>query len=110
MMGGAVGLAILASLAASRTNNQLASGVDSLAALNSGYHLAFLVGAVFLMAAGSVGAALLRVEMPQAHGAEAAHRLRAPRRTELPYLSVSRSRCGRGAARGASRASRARPR
>ena len=72
MMGGAVGLAILASLAASRSNNQLASGVDSLVALNSGYHLAFLVGAVFLLAAGSVGAALLRVEMPQAHGSEEA--------------------------------------
>jgi MFS family permease len=74
MMGGAVGLAILASLAASRSDNQLASGVDSLASLNSGYHLAFLVGAVFLVAAGSVGAALLRVETPQAvHGEEAAH-------------------------------------
>ena len=52
MMGGAVGLAILASLAASRSDNQLASGEDSLVALNSGYHLAFLVGALFLLAAG----------------------------------------------------------
>ena len=68
MMGGAVGLAILASLAASRSDNQLASGVDSLVALNSGYHLAFLVGAVFLVAAGSVAAVLLDVESPQAHG------------------------------------------
>jgi predicted MFS family arabinose efflux permease len=73
MMGGAVGLAILASLAASRSDSQLASNVDSLVALNSGYHLAFLVGAVFLVAAGSVGAALLRVETPQEHGGEAAH-------------------------------------
>ena len=73
MMGGAVGLAILASLAASRSDNQLASGVDSLVALNSGYHLAFLVGAVFLVAAGSVAAVLLNVETPQAHGGEAAH-------------------------------------
>jgi EmrB/QacA subfamily drug resistance transporter len=72
MMGGAVGLAILASLAASRSDNRLALGDDSLVALNSGYHLAFLVGAVFLIAAGSVGAALLRVEAPQAHGSEEA--------------------------------------
>jgi len=72
MMGGAVGLAILASLAASRTDNQLASGEDSLVALNSGYHLAFLVGAVFIVAAGAIGAALLRVEAPQAHGSEEA--------------------------------------
>ena len=80
MMGGAVGLAILASLAASRSDNQLASGEGSLAALNSGYHLAFLVGAVFLLAAGSVGAALLRVETPQAHGHEDAVGPLPPRR------------------------------
>jgi EmrB/QacA subfamily drug resistance transporter len=72
MMGGAVGLAVLASLAASRSDSQLASGDGSFVALNSGYHLAFLVGAVFLIAAGSVGAALLRVEAPQAHGSEEA--------------------------------------
>lgn len=36
MMGGAVGLAVLASLAASRSDGLLASGDDSLAALNSG--------------------------------------------------------------------------
>jgi MFS family permease len=73
MMGGAVGLAILASIAASRSDNRLASGADSLVSLNSGYHLAFIVGAVFLVAAGSVAAVLLDVEAPQAHGAEAAH-------------------------------------
>jgi len=74
MMGGAVGLAILASLAASRSNDQLASAEDSFVALNSGYHLAFLVGAVFLVAAGSVGAALLRVDTPQVvHGEAAPH-------------------------------------
>ena len=72
MMGGAVGLAVLASLAASRSDSQLASGDGSFVALNSGYHLAFLVGTVFLIAAGSVGAALLRVEAPQAHGSEEA--------------------------------------
>jgi EmrB/QacA subfamily drug resistance transporter len=70
MMGGAVGLAILASLAASRSDSQLASGDGSFVALNGGYHLAFLVGAVFLVAAATVGAALLRVESPQAHGGQ----------------------------------------
>jgi EmrB/QacA subfamily drug resistance transporter len=68
MMGGAVGLAILASLADSRTETLLASGDDSLAALNSGYHVAFVVGAVFLVTSALVGAALLRVESPQPHG------------------------------------------
>ena len=60
MMGGALGLAVLASLAASRTDSLLASGDDSLAALNGGYQLAFLVGAVFALAAAALGAALLR--------------------------------------------------
>ncbi|TMJ93689.1 MAG: MFS transporter, partial [Actinobacteria bacterium] len=60
MMGGALGLAILASLAASRTDSLLASGEGRLAALNGGYHVAFLVGAVFAVAAASIGAVLLR--------------------------------------------------
>ena len=38
MMGGALGLAVLASLAASRTDSLLASGDSALAALNGGYH------------------------------------------------------------------------
>jgi EmrB/QacA subfamily drug resistance transporter len=60
MMGGALGLAILASLAAVRTDNLLASGVGSLAALNGGYHAAFAVGAVFAAAAALLSAVLLR--------------------------------------------------
>jgi EmrB/QacA subfamily drug resistance transporter len=71
MMGGAVGLAVLASLAASRSDGLLASGDALAAALNSGYHVAFIVGAVFLVASAVVGATLLRVESPPAHGEEA---------------------------------------
>ena len=69
MMGGAVGLAILASLANSKSDELVASGDGLLPSLNSGYHVAFLVGGAFLAAA-AVGAALLRVGSPQAHGAE----------------------------------------
>src|SRR5205823_1159729 len=43
MMGGALGLAILASIAASRTSTLLAAGHDQLDALTGGYHLAFFV-------------------------------------------------------------------
>jgi EmrB/QacA subfamily drug resistance transporter len=68
MMGGALGLAVLASLAASRTDSLLASGSGSLAALVSGYHAAFLIGAAFAAAAAVLGAALLR------RGAAAVHR------------------------------------
>jgi EmrB/QacA subfamily drug resistance transporter len=60
MMGGALGLAVLASLAASRTDSLTSSGSGHLAALNGGYHLALLVGAVFAVAAASVGVAFLR--------------------------------------------------
>jgi EmrB/QacA subfamily drug resistance transporter len=63
MMGGAVGLAILASLSASRSDELVASGDGAAVALNGGYHAAFFVGAIFLVAA-AVGAALLRVESP----------------------------------------------
>jgi EmrB/QacA subfamily drug resistance transporter len=60
MMGGALGLAILASLAAAHTDDLLASGAGSTAALNGGYHVAFLTGAVFAAAASLLGAILLR--------------------------------------------------
>jgi EmrB/QacA subfamily drug resistance transporter len=69
LMGGALGLAILASLAASRTDDQLASGADPLAALTSGYHAAFLVGALFAVAAAVLAATLLRAGAV-AHGHE----------------------------------------
>ena len=71
MMGGALGLAILASLAASRTDDSLAAGEDELAALTSGYHAAFLVGALFALAAAVLGATLLRAGAAAgAHGGE----------------------------------------
>jgi EmrB/QacA subfamily drug resistance transporter len=69
MMGGALGLAVLASLAASRTDALAASGEDALAALTGGYHAAFLVGGLFALAAAVIGGALLRPGVSQA-GAE----------------------------------------
>jgi EmrB/QacA subfamily drug resistance transporter len=60
MMGGALGLALLTSLAASRSESLLASGDDPLTALTGGYHVAFLVGAAFAAAAAVLAAALLR--------------------------------------------------
>jgi hypothetical protein len=60
MMGGALGLAVLASLAASRSSTLLASGEDQLTALTGGYHVAFLVGALFAAGAAVLGAVLLR--------------------------------------------------
>jgi EmrB/QacA subfamily drug resistance transporter len=61
MMGGALGLAVLASLASSRTSSLIGSGSDPLAALTSGYHVAFLFGAISAVAAAAIGGSLLRV-------------------------------------------------
>ncbi|WP_322034510.1 DHA2 family efflux MFS transporter permease subunit [Burkholderia sp. BCC1970] len=58
MMGGALGLAVLASLAAARTDALAAAHASPLDALNGGYHAAFAVGAAFAAAAGLLGLAL----------------------------------------------------
>jgi EmrB/QacA subfamily drug resistance transporter len=77
MMGGALGLAVLASLAASRTTSLLDSGVGKTAALVGGYHAAFVAGAAFAAAAGVVATVFLR------EGArEPAHELAARPATE----------------------------
>jgi EmrB/QacA subfamily drug resistance transporter len=68
MMGGALGLAVLASVADSRTSSLTDSGTDAVAALNGGYHAAFLLGAAFLVMAGVVVATLLKATTaPQPH-------------------------------------------
>jgi EmrB/QacA subfamily drug resistance transporter len=54
MMGGALGLAVLASVAAARTAEVQADGAVAAIALNAGYRLAFMLGAVF-----AAGTALL---------------------------------------------------
>jgi EmrB/QacA subfamily drug resistance transporter len=71
MFGGALGLAILASAAASRTDSLTNSGHGPLASLNGGYHVAFMIGAAFAVAAMVVAAALIRAEAPAPmHAAE----------------------------------------
>jgi EmrB/QacA subfamily drug resistance transporter len=64
MMGGALGLAVLASIASARTD--ALGGVRSLEALVGGYHLSFVVGAIFALLAAVIGATLLRPAPMQA--------------------------------------------
>ncbi|MFF0396041.1 MFS transporter [Streptomyces sp. NPDC005248] len=59
-IGMAVGIALLSTLAASRTDELLAEGQSRAEALTAGYHLAFMVGAGFLVAAFLVALAVLR--------------------------------------------------
>ncbi|HEY1329834.1 MAG TPA: hypothetical protein VGI14_23075 [Casimicrobiaceae bacterium] len=60
MMGGSLGLAVLASFAAARTDDLLGQGAAQALALNGGYRIAFAVGALFALAAALIGALLLR--------------------------------------------------
>ena len=60
MMGGSLGLAVLASLAAVRTQALLLAGSAQSFALTGGYQWAFLAGACFAALGALLGAALLR--------------------------------------------------
>jgi MFS family permease len=64
-VGGAIGLAVLATLATERTDGQLAGGEAVASALNSGYHLAYLIGAVLVGVAFLLGLTVLRADSPQ---------------------------------------------
>ncbi len=64
-LGGALGLAILAILATSQTHHLQASRAP-LDALNSGFHLAFLIGAALALTAAAIGQALLPARPPSA--------------------------------------------
>jgi len=59
-VGGAVGLAVLATLATQHTDGLLAEGVSNASALNSGYHLAYLVGAGLVAIAFALAVGVLR--------------------------------------------------
>ena len=71
-VGGALGLAVLATLSSSRSESLLADGVAQASALTSGYHLAFWIGSALVAAAIAVAATVLEpVEAPAQHGAAA---------------------------------------
>jgi EmrB/QacA subfamily drug resistance transporter len=84
-VGGAVGLAVLATIAANRTGTLLSHGHSAAAALNGGFHVAYLVGAVLVLGAIAVVLLVLRPvphpamahghapEGEHAHGAEPAY-------------------------------------
>jgi EmrB/QacA subfamily drug resistance transporter len=83
-VGGAVGLAVLATLSTERTERLLADGENAASALNSGYHLAYLIGAALTVVAIVVAFVVLR--SPKAQGAEADEPAAGPTHAE-PVLS-----------------------
>jgi EmrB/QacA subfamily drug resistance transporter len=74
-VGGAIGLAVLATLSTERTQSLLDSGVSNASALNSGYHLAYLIGAGLAAIAAAIAVFVLRdpgpPPAPQEAGGEA---------------------------------------
>ena len=64
-VGGAIGLAVLATLASERTDALRADGESKAAALNAGYHLAYLIGAAAVAVAIVVAVVVVR---PTARG------------------------------------------
>ena len=64
-VGGAIGLAVLATLSGERTKSLLNDGEGQLQALTSGYHVAYLVGAVLAAIAVAIAVFVLRAPRPQ---------------------------------------------
>jgi EmrB/QacA subfamily drug resistance transporter len=73
MMGGALGLAVLASFASMKTQSLTAAGANAAEALNGGYHLAFAMGAIAATLAAAVGATFMRTRTAPAGAAAAMH-------------------------------------
>jgi EmrB/QacA subfamily drug resistance transporter len=61
-VGGALGLAVLATLSASRSSVLIGDGETNVAALTSGYHLAFGIGAALVVAAIAIALTVLEPE------------------------------------------------
>jgi EmrB/QacA subfamily drug resistance transporter len=71
-VGGAIGLAVLATLAAENTDGLLADGQPAATALNAGFHLAYLIGAGLVAVAAVVALTVLRPRGAAADPAEVA--------------------------------------
>jgi EmrB/QacA subfamily drug resistance transporter len=63
-VGGALGLAVLATLSTTHSHHLLAAGRPAAAALTAGYHLAFLIGAALVGASLLVAATVLQPPRP----------------------------------------------
>jgi len=61
-VGGALGLAVLATLSATRSDGLVDGGEAAASALTSGYHLAFFIGAGLVVAAIAVALTILQPE------------------------------------------------
>jgi EmrB/QacA subfamily drug resistance transporter len=83
-VGGALGLAVLATLSATRTESAAGDGASTASALTSGYHLAFLVAAALVLAAIAVAAVV--IESPAREEASEHENEHGPRVASEPQL------------------------
>jgi MFS family permease len=65
-VGGAIGLAVLATFATERTEGLLADGEPAASALNSGYHLAYVIGTGLVLVGIVIAVTVLRARLPEA--------------------------------------------
>jgi EmrB/QacA subfamily drug resistance transporter len=86
-VGGALGLAVLATLSATRSDNLIHSGKATAAALTSGYHLAFLIGAVLVVAA--IVVAVTVVQQPEQRAEQHAPAEAEPARAQPNYSEAT---------------------
>jgi MFS family permease len=85
-VGGAIGLAVLATLATERTDSLRAGGESLDSALNAGYHLAYLIGAVLVAIAIVVAVTVLKSDAETAEVMAESERQHHP---EPAYSEVS---------------------
>jgi EmrB/QacA subfamily drug resistance transporter len=70
-VGGALGLAVLATLSATRTSHLLDAGRSTASALTSGYHLAFVIGGALVIVGVALAVFVLKpVDLPAQEAAE----------------------------------------
>ena len=106
-VGGALGLAVLATLAADAHRRLLARRRPAAAALNGGYHLAYLVGAALMAVA--VAIAVVAIEPDPPRPAPRRRPRSAPRRARAPTAAAAR-RPARAQVRAATRQANSRRR
>jgi MFS family permease len=89
-VGGAIGLAVLATLATERTDGLLADGESAASALNSGYHLACVIGAGLVIVAIATAVSVLRSRLPEGAAEPAAEPVAEPvaQGVEAPRIRV----------------------
>jgi EmrB/QacA subfamily drug resistance transporter len=88
-VGGAIGLAVLATVSAERTQSLLADGDSQAAALTGGFHVAYLIGAALAFVGIAAAVFVLRSQMPAEMAAGGAHGQAGPGEPEPAYSDVA---------------------